>query len=174
MKRSLFLILLTSLLITPLSARSVGYGVGFYGQVVASDASLTTTGSEFSLVFQPAQFSVFNPSLLVKLPLGLDEVGSVLLPYGEIGLGIDLFKLLDHPFNFWSQNIIAYTPMVSLSYQYDFRRNLSLASIGFSPFKLSQKDFWYEFFSPFVTYDLSTGSLDNWGVNLIRYTYLFK
>jgi hypothetical protein len=46
--------------------------------------------------------------------------------------------------------------------------------VGFSPFKLSQKDFWYEFFAFYVAMDLGTGAVDNWGINLVRYTYIFK
>jgi len=172
--RKLLLSLVLLVLCTSLSARSLGYGVGFYGQNVEAEPARASSGAEFSLVYKPFLLPFLNPSLQVKNAVGTEMGGEWVAPYWEVGVSVDLIRIIDHPFNFLAHNIIAYTPSVSVAYQYDPRRNLSLASVGFSPFKLSQKDFWYEFFSPFLTYDLGSGELDSWGVNLVRYTFFFK
>lgn len=172
--RKLLLSLVLLVLCTSLSARSLGYVVGFYGQNVEAEPARASSGAEFSLVYKPFLLPFLNPSLQVKNAVGTEMDGEWVAPYWEVGVSVDLIRIIDHPFNFLAHNIIAYTPSVSVAYQYDPRRNLSLASVGFSPFKLSQKDFWYEFFSPFLTYDLGSGELDSWGVNLVRYTFFFK
>ena len=69
---------------------------------------------------------------------------------------------------------MAYDPALSIAYQYDTQDSSHLMSVGFSPFKLSQKDFWYEFFAFYVALDLEAKKVANWGINLVRYTYIFK
>lgn len=172
--RKLLVSLILLMLCSSLFARTLGYGVGFYGQNVEAEPERASSGAEISLVYKPLLLPYLNPSLHVKNSVGTEMDGEWVAPYWEVGVSVDLIRIINHPFNFLAHNIIAYTPSVSVAYQYDPRRGRSLASVGFSPFKLSQKDFWYEFFSPFLTYDLSSGMLDSWGVNLVRYTFFFK
>ena len=174
MRRLMLVLLVCIVSINALSARSVGYGLSFYAQRIVEDLDLTTSGVEVSAAYKPFSVKYLNPSLSVKTSFGTEADGSYHIPYAQVGLNIDLLRTINHKFNFLSSNVIAYTPAFQTSFHYDFRRDLMLFSLGFSPFKLSQKDFWYEFFSGFVTYDLTTGEMDNWGINLIRYTYFFK
>jgi hypothetical protein len=53
----------------------------------------------------------------------------------------------------------------------DPMRESSSFTVEMSPLKLSQKDFWYEFFSPFISFNLDEGVVDSWGITLVRYTY---
>lgn len=174
MRRWMMLCIIFALIANPLTSRSLGYGLSFYGQTIIEDVDLTTSGVELSVVYKPYSMKYFNPSLIAKAAFGTEADGSFHIPYAQVGLNIDLLRTINHKFNFLSSNVIAYTPAIQTSLHYDPRRELTLLTMGFSPFKLSQKDFWYEFFSGFVTYDLATGEMDSWGINLIRYTYLFK
>lgn len=174
LRRYIPTLMILFLLLSPLSARSLGYGVSFYGQTIVEDVDLTTSGVEFSLVYKPYSFKYFNPSLVARTAFGTEADGAYRIPYVQMGLSVDLLRTINHKFNFLSSNVVAYTPALMGSVHFDPRRDRTLFSLGFSPFKLSQKDFWYEFFSGFVTYDLKTGEMDTWGINLVRYTYLFK
>lgn len=174
MKRTLILVCILSLIVSPLVSKSFGYGLGMYGQSVLLDESASSSGVELSFVYQPWLLPVGNPSLQIKGAMGTDMSGSLTFPYLELGFSLDLFRVIAHPFNFFANNIVAYDPAISVAYHVDLRGASHLLSVGFSPFKLSQKDFWYEFFAPFVALDLGRREVDNWGITLIRYTYLFK
>lgn len=174
MRRLVSILVMVFLLSSALSGRSIGYGLGYYGQTVESDLQKTSSGVEFSLVYKPWNFAFANPSVIAKSALGTDQSGKYGVPYLGIGLGLDFFRTTRHPFNFLAHNIIAYSPMVSVSYTFDPRRGQSLLGLEISPFKLIQKDFWYDILSPFFTYDVQKGELDSWGFNLIRFTFFFK
>jgi len=173
MKRIILLFVLMAYM-TPVFANSIGYGTGFYAQTVETPVAQSNSGGEFSLVYVPKLLPYCNPSLQVKVAVGTDQDQMWLVPYVKVGIGLDLVRTINHPFNYFTHNVTAYSPSVGFFYQFDPQRGRSFLSIDIIPFKLMQKDFWYEFFSPFVSYDLSTGRLDNWGVNLVRYTFLFK
>jgi hypothetical protein len=64
--------------------------------------------------------------------------------------------------------------MVGVSYSFNPKRNMSLLALEASPFKLIQKDFWYEVLSPYFFIDMEKGEIDSWGFNIIRFTYFFK
>lgn len=169
--------LLTMMLVVTMGSlfsNTLGYGVGFYAQTVENQPMQANSGGEFSFVYVPKLFEYCNPSLQVKFALGTNQDQVLQVPYIKVGVGVDLLRTTKHPFNYFTHNTTAYAPSVSLSYQFDPRRGASLLGIDFVLFKLMHKDFWYEFFSPFVSFDLQTGNLDNWGVNLVRYTFLFK
>jgi hypothetical protein len=155
--RKVLVTVLLLVLCSSLSAQTLGYGVGFYGQNVEAEPERASSGAEVSLVYKPLLLPYLNPSMHVKTSVGTEMDGEWVAPYWEVGMTVDLIRIINHPFNFLAHNIIAYTPSVSVAYQYDPRRDLSLASVGFSPFKLSQKDFWYEFFSPFLTMTFPVG-----------------
>lgn len=174
MRKNILLTFVLFLLIFPLSAKSFGYGLGMYGQSVVLDESASSGGVELSFVYQPWLLPVGNPSLQLKAAMGSDISRSLVFPYVELGISFDLFRIIDHPFNFYANNIVAYDPALSLAYHFDTQGPAHLMSVGFSPFKLSQKDFWYEFFAFYVAFDVSTNTVDNWGINLVRYTYIFK
>ncbi len=175
MKRVLLALALMLLFVSSsLLAKSFGYGLGMYGQSVVANEQDSSSGVELSFVYQPWLLPVGNPSVHVKGAMGSDMNGSLTFPYVELGLSMDLFRVIDHPFNFFANNIVAYDPAVSVACHFDVGRASPLVSVGFSPFKLSQKDFWYEFFAFYVSMDVGTGSVDNWGIHLVRYTYIFK
>jgi hypothetical protein len=173
-KRLLVFLVIGLLLIGSLSARSVGYALGYYGQSVEADSELTSSGAEFSLVYKPFNLAFANPSVIGRTALGTLEDGAYRVPYLQIGLGLDLFRTTRHPFNFLAHNIIAYSPMIGVSYAFDPRRDTALLALEVSPFKLIQKDFWYEVLSPFFLYDIVKGEMDSWGFNIIRFTYFLK
>ena len=174
MKRSVLLILVLTLVTSPMVAKSFGYGLGMYGQSDVLDVGASSSGVELSLVYQPWLLPVLNPSVHGKGAIGSDMQGSFSFPYVELGVSVDLFRIINHPFNFFAHNVVAYDPAISLAYHYASERARHLVSFGISPFKLSQKDFWYEFFAMYVAIDIMTGAVDNWGINLVRYTYIFK
>lgn len=174
MRRVLIFSLVLLALALSLPARSIGYGFGYYGQTNESQPDLTSSGVELSLVYKPWDFAFANPSLIAKSALGTDQSGAFLVPYLQIGLGLDVFRTIHHPFNFLAHNVIAYSPMIHVSYHADLRQEHALLGLEVSPFKLVQKDFWYEVLSPFFIYDIQEGELDSWGFNLIRFTYFLK
>lgn len=173
MRRLVIILVMVFTFSSALSGRSIGYGLGYYGQTVETLPQQTSSGVELSLVYKPWNFAVANPSVIAKGALGTDQSGKYGVPYLQIGLGLDLFRTTRHPFNFLAHNIIAYSPMVYVSYAFD-ARNQSFLGLEISPFKLIQKDFWYEVLSPFFTYDVQKGELDSWGFNLIRFTFFLK
>ncbi|MDY0287721.1 MAG: hypothetical protein RBR15_02725 [Sphaerochaeta sp.] len=175
MKRNLILLIgLLVLLSSSLSAKNFGYGLGMYGQSVLQDEGASSGGVELSFVYQPWLLPVGNPSVHIKGAFGSDMAGTLTFPYVELGISADLFRVIDHPFNFFANNIVAYDPAISVAYHFDLQDSSHLLSVGFSPFKLSQKDYWYEFFAFYVVMDIGTRTVDTWGINLVRYTYLFK
>ncbi|MDT4761384.1 hypothetical protein [Sphaerochaeta sp. PS] len=174
MKRIVLMVVAFSLLASPLVGRSLGYGVGFYGQSIIEEEAASSSGVELSFVYQPWLLPVGNPSLIAKAVMGTDMTGKLVFPYVEFGLSVDLFRTIHHPFNLFANNVVAYDPAVSVSYHRDAEAPSQLLSISVSPFKLSQKDFWYEFFVPSVSIDIQTGKVASWGIALIRYTYIFK
>ena len=161
-------------LVLPLEARSLGYSVGFYGQSGFADENQASSGVELSLVYQPWSRPIANPSVFVRGSFGTDMAGLFVVPYYEMGVSVDVFRTINHPFNFLANNIVAFNPAVSLAYHWKPGQEGHYVSFGISPFKISEKDFWYEFFSPFVSLDLDTRTVDSWGINLVRYTYLYK
>ena len=174
MRRLVIVALVVLLVASPLVAKSFGYGLGMYGHSDVHDVGASSSGVELSFVYQPWLLSVGNPSIHIKGAMGTDMQGSLTFPYAELGLSVDLFRILRHPFNFFANNMVAYDPALSVAYHFDKGSPSHLLSVGFSPFKLSQKDFWYEFFAFYVAFDVSTNTVDNWGINLVRYTYIFK
>lgn len=174
MRRSMLVALLLLMIASPLVAKGLGYGLGMYGHRDVLDMGSSSSGVELSLVFQPWLLPIGNPSVHLKGSVGSDMQGSPVFPYVELGVSVDLFRVIKHPFNFFANNIVAYDPAVSLAYHFDRESASHQVSVGFSPFKLSQKDFWYEFFAFYVALDVGTGAVDNWGINLVRYTYFFR
>ncbi len=174
MKRHLIVAFVLFLAASPLVAKSFGYGLGMYGQSDLIDEGASSSGVELSFVYQPWLLPVGNPSVHIKGAMGSDMQGSLTFPYVELGFSVDLFRVIDHPFNFFANNIVAYDPAVSIAYHFDAEHASHLVSFGVSPFKLSQKDFWYEFFAVHVALDVEAQKVDNWGIILVRYTYLFK
>ncbi|MBI9095883.1 MAG: hypothetical protein JEY71_13510 [Sphaerochaeta sp.] len=174
MKKRILVAFLVLLAVSPLVAKSFGYGLGMYGHSDLQDVGAFSSGVELSFVYQPWLLPFGNPSVHSKGAMGSDMQGSLTFPYVELGISVDLFRTIKHPFNRFANNIVAYSPAVSVAYHIDGEGPSHLLSVGFSPFKLSQKDFWYEFFALYVAMDIETGAVDSWGVNLVRYTYIFK
>ena len=119
MRKNILLTFVLFLLIFPLSAKSFGYGLGMYGQSVVLDESASSGGVELSFVYQPWLLPVGNPSLQLKAAMGSDISRSLVFPYVELGISFDLFRIIDHPFNFYANNIVAYDPALSLAYHFD-------------------------------------------------------
>lgn len=174
MKRMVVFSCALMIVLNMLGARTLGYGAGWYGQSVEESQGRVSSGTELSFVYKPWYLPFGNPSLTAKVAVGTDQNGDWVVPYLECGINMDILRTIKHPFNSISQNVIAYTPMISMAYQYDPMRHMTLVSFSASPFKLSAKDFWYEFLVPFVVYDPADMTMDSWGINLIRYTFLFK
>ncbi|AEV30493.1 hypothetical protein SpiGrapes_2736 [Sphaerochaeta pleomorpha str. Grapes] len=168
------LIVLLLFLFMPLSARTLAYGLGYYAQTVTEDEQRTNSGLEVSFVYEPFLFTVCNPALVVSAAYGKNINGNRGVPYIQAALSIDIFRTLHHPFSLIAHNPIAWDPSVSVGYQWVPEAEQQLLYLSASPLKMSQKDFWYEFFSPFVSLDVSTKKIENWGFNLIRYTYFFR
>ncbi len=173
-KSTILLILLILLVSTPLMARSFGYGFGYYGEEVVDGPERLSSGMEVSLAYRPWLLKYGNPSLLGKIALGTDQDKEWIVPYLQAGLNIELVRTTQHPFNFIAHNVVAYTPAVGFFYQLDPAREVSTFTVEASLLKLSQKDFWYEFLSPFISFNMEKGVVDSWGVNLVRYTYFIK
>jgi hypothetical protein len=173
MKKILLSLLLLGLLM-PLSAKTLGYGFGYYAQTVTQDVSETSSGIELSFAYEPFLFQFCNPSLVVATAVGGNLDGEATLAYAQAFLSLDVFRTLSHPFSFVATNPIAWDPSIGVGYQWVPASRQHLLTLSASPLKLTQKDFWYEFFSPFVSFDVSNGNIENWGFNLIRYTYFFR
>lgn len=176
MKKSTILcILLLFLLSTPLLSRSLGYGLGYYGEEIMDSSERVSSGVEVSLAYRPWLLEYGNPSLVGNIALGTNQDKEWVIPYLRLGLDIELLRTTKHPFNFIAHNVVAYTPTVGFFYQLDpMRESSTFFTVEVSLLKLSQKDFWYEFFSPFISFNLNEGVVDSWGINLVRYTYFLK
>ena len=174
MMKKISLILLLLCLLMPLSARTLGYGLGYYAQAVTGDERRTNSGAEVSLAYEPFLFTFCNPALVVSTAFGKDLDGNRMVPYIQAALSMDIFRTLHHPFSLVAHNPIAWDPSVSIGYQWVPDADQQLLYLSASPLKMSQKDFWYEFFSPFASMDISTGKIESWGFDLIRYTYFFR
>jgi hypothetical protein len=172
--KKISMLLLFVCLLSPLHARTLGYGLGYYALSVEDTESASGSGAELSLVYEPFLWKAMNPSLVLSATAGKTFADEFAIPSVGIGVSVDLFRTLHHPFRFVEHNPIAWDPSVSASLQWSPQRDKSLITFAASPFKLSQKDFWYEFLSPFVSYDLHEGTVDSWGFDVIRYTYFFK
>jgi hypothetical protein len=168
------LALLLLCLLMPLPAKTLGYGLGYYAQTVTQDVQETSSGIELSLAYEPFLFQFCNPSLVVATAVGSNLDGDSTFAYVHSFLSIDVFRTLSHPFSFATINLVAWDPSIGIGYQWVPSSKQHLLTLSASPLKLTQKDFWYEFFSPFISYDLSNGNVENWGFNLIRYTYFFR
>ncbi|MGH0054194.1 MAG: hypothetical protein ACQ5SW_12460 [Sphaerochaetaceae bacterium] len=153
-KRMLIFMLLILVVSTPLVSRSLGYGLGYYGEEGLGTSQRVSSGMEVSFVYKPWFLEYFNPSLVGKVAVGTDQEKAWAVPYLQAGLNLDLFRTTNHPFNSIAHNVIAYTPSVGLSYHLDPTRELSLLTAEASLFKLSQKDFWYEFLAPFISFNM--------------------
>lgn len=174
MKKIIALGVLLLLVVVPASSRSLGYGLGMYGQTKVNNEDSSSGGVELSFVYQPWLFPVLNPSLQTKVSFGSTMENRSTLPYVSLELSVDVFRTIHHPFNMYAHNIIAYDPALQVGYHYSLEDNQHLLGVGFSPFKFSQKDFWFEFFAFSAALDIGTKTVDSWTINLIRYTYMFK
>jgi hypothetical protein len=173
-KPTILLMLLILLISTPVTAQSFGYGVGYYGEEISDGPERLSSGMEISLAYRPWLLEYGNPSLVGKIALGTNQDKEWVIPYLQVGLHVDLVRTMNHPFNFIAHNVVAYTPALGVFYQFDPARETSTFTMEASLLKLSQKDFWYEAFSPFIAFNMDKGVVDSWGINLVRYTYFFK
>ncbi|WP_320127785.1 hypothetical protein [uncultured Sphaerochaeta sp.] len=158
----------------PLSAQSLGYGLGYYAETVVDAPQATNGGVELSFAYEPYLWKFCNPSLVLSTAFGKNLDQEFLVPYVNVAVSVDLFRTLSHPFGFVAHNPIAWDPSVAIGYQWENNNDEHLLVLSASPFKLTQKDFWFEFLSPFATVSLSDQEVRTWGFNLIRYTYFFR
>lgn len=169
MVRRILCMLLACTSLLPLSAGTFGFGVAKDGEKT-DDAAYG--GFSGWVVWEPREYPVCNPSLYLNVPVESDEDWHVRVPALALGMQVDLFRTLHHPFSFLAHNRIAWDPAVGIgvAWRFDGDDDRPALVLSASPFKFSVPDFWYEAFAPFFTYSDEGWT---WGIALLRCTWMF-
>ncbi len=155
--------------------RSFGFGLSAIGQKGVLYPAETFGGMGINVSYAPFHVDWFEPSLNVEVTVGGNQNGAA---FGSVrtSLGLDLFRTLHHPFGLLTTNDSLWSVGVNVGFQYEFARlePAPLLYLSCTLIRLKDKDYWYEWVSPFMTLDC-TGSdvqIDSWGIVLFRFTYL--
>lgn len=158
-----------------LSTRSFGYGLSAIGQSGLTHPEETMGGLGISLSYAPFSVDWFEPSLQAEVSVGVTQSGFSFRSI-RASLGFDVFRTLRHPFQIMTNNPSMWSISLAAGVQFEFDRIGEYPKLYLSctPIKLKDKDFWYEWFSPYMTLDFSSGRtvIDSWGVVLFRFSFL--
>ena len=172
----LLLVVIVQPLPAAVSTRSLGFGLSAVGQSGLVHPDETMGGLGVSLSYAPFSIPWFEPSLQAEVTAGVTNAGFSFRSV-RAGLGFDIFRTLHHPFQTMTTNPSMWSVSLNVGVQFEFDRIGEYPKLYLSctPLKLKDKDFWYEWCSPYMTLDFSTGKtvIDSWGLVLFRFTFLF-
>jgi len=139
-----------------------GYGFEFSGK---SDSSQLVG---MSIYHKIGDLSFLSPGVEINADLSVSSKG---IKFGGIRLSgmLDLFYLENKVFSFISTNPTLWSPSVKVGVFWDYQF-YSTVTLEVAVFRFLEKDFIYEWFSPFVNFD--DNGVNSWGLTFCRFTYM--
>jgi len=139
-----------------------GYGVEFSGK---SDSSQLFGLSVYHKIMD---FNFLSPGVEINLDLSASSEG---IKFGGIRFSgmIDLFYLDNQVFSFVSANPTLWSPSVKVGFFWN-SKFYPTCTLEVAPLRFLEKDFVYEWFSPFINFD--ENGVSSWGLTFCRFTYL--
>ena len=166
----LCLCLCFSLFATGLKTSYFNLGVGL-SAAGRSDAVMVWS---IDVTYIPFDFYYCNPSLLAWTGASWDGKKEVNFEGAGFGLSIELGRFKFNPLQFTTNNISRWTPSLTLGAMYNKLNKEEQYSLKLyakaSVFRVSDKDYIYEWFSPFL---LINNNTKLWGVTVFRLTPLY-
>lgn len=158
-------IILLLLLLIPSSLYSVsfGYSLAPVGQF---------SGQEPYGGLTAAAVVSFNPDHAGDIELSMD-----LTPYGtffesaRVQVSLPMLLLTDHAFNALFPNPVVWSPRIGTGFQYRMGNEFNLL-VSLSPFAFHDKSYSFEFFSPYVLYEILEGRW-GWGLYVMKFSCFF-
>jgi|GEM_PF-3791532 len=166
MKR-LHAFVLLLLLSLPLFALSYGYDFAYEGYSLDEDSHNSLT---LSAAFDC--FSDRNLNVELGVKLGFDDDGFGFMG-AEVLIGLSPFNFLHHPLSFMFTNRTHLSPEVEVGIV-TYKADETYYRFGFSPAHLEDVNFTYDFFNPFVLFNVDGLDYEGWGIELVRATYYFN
>ena len=161
MKRILMMVLL--ILPCALYAVSFGYSLAPVGQF---------SGSEPYGGLTAAAILSFNSDHAGDIELSADFT-----PYGtffesaRIQVSLPMLLIHDHVFNALFPNPVVWSPRIGTGFQYRMGNEFNLV-VGISPFAFHDKAYSFEFFSPYVLYEVLKQRW-GWGIYVMKFSCFF-
>lgn len=161
MKRILMMVLL--ILPCTLYAVSFGYSLAPVGQF---------SGSEPYGGLTAAAILSFNSDHAGDIELSADFT-----PYGtffesaRIQVSLPMLLIHDHVFNALFPNPVIWSPRIGTGFQYRMENEFNLV-VGISPFAFHDKAYSFEFFSPYVLYEVLRQEW-GWGIYVMKFSCFF-
>ena len=161
MKRILMMVLL--ILPCTLYAVSFGYSLAPVGQF---------SGSEPYGGLTAAAILSFNSDHAGDIELSADFT-----PYGtffesaRIQVSLPMLLIHDHVFNALFPNPVVWSPRIGMGFQYRMGNEFNLV-VGISPFAFHDKAYSFEFFSPYVLYEVLKQQW-GWGIYVMKFSCFF-
>lgn len=161
MKRILMMVLLV--LPCALYAVSFGYSLAPVGQF---------SGSEPYGGLTAAAILSFNSDHAGDIELSADFT-----PYGtffesaRIQVSLPMLLIHDHVFNALFPNPVIWSPRIETGFQYRMGNEFNLV-VGISPFAFHDKAYSFEFFSPYVLYEVLKQQW-GWGIYVMKFSCFF-
>jgi len=174
MKRTFLLVFLVLLCLIPLFAVETSYfnfGVG----VSLSGRSNSVSSMSLEVVYTPFDFHLFNPSL--KAWSGASWDGYDSLSFNGVGAGItlEIGRFMKNPLQFTLSNPGPWAPSLSAGVVFfdQYFEDIAALYLQASPFRTLDKDYMFEWFSPFVFIGFGESQQTLWGVSFFKFTPLY-
>ena len=173
MKRKILLVFLVLLCVAPLFALETSYfnfgvGVGLYGRSDSVSSML------LDVTYVPFDFDYCNP--IFKAWTGASWDGHKGFSFDGIGTGItlEIGRFMWNPLQFTLSNPGPWAPSVTAGVVF-LHKSLDAAAfyLEVSPFRTLDKDYMFEWFSPFVLIRFGEMKPALWGVSFFRFTPLY-
>ena len=174
MKKLLILLLCLclsfSLFATGLKTSYFNFGVG----LSASGRSDAVSSLGLDVVYVPFDLNYCNPSLLAWAKVSWDGAKSFDVKNFGVGLSLELGRFKFNPLQFASNNPSPWAPSVTVGVVFNqVFEEATLTSklyVEASIFRILDKDYMFEWFSPFV---MINKDCKLWGVTVFRFTPLY-
>jgi len=141
----------------------------FGAGISVSGYSNAHSGVELNAVFRPFSLNVANPFFRLETGLSFGK-GDFLYSGFKAMAGLELFRTMWNPLAFTMINKGPWSPAMSFGVITESFSSVEML-FEFSPFRVLDKDFIYEWFPVFGVFDGTR--FDSWGVYLFRFTSMF-
>ena len=164
--KKFFLILLILVASLSLFAFDFPYDSGFGFEFSGKSDNSQLFG--ISIYHKIVDWSFLVPGVEINVDLSASAEG---INFGGVRFSgmIDLFYLENTLFSFVSINPTLWSPSVKVGFFWD-EKFYTTCTLEVAVFRFLEKDFVYEWFSPFVNF--AEGGVTSWGLNFCRFTYL--
>lgn len=177
MKRRVLAVLLVSVCLVPAFAGASYFNMGF--GVSLSGRSDSVSSMSVDVLYVPFDSKLFNPIFKAWLGGSWDGCRSDILfdGYG-LGLCLEIGRFSWNPLQFTLSNPGPWSPSLTAGLVF---LNQSMGDVSLyleaSPFRTMDKDYIFEWFSPFVLLDVQSLGQDPirtlWGITFFRFTPLY-